>query len=94
MGTLDFISAKCMDPGMALRVLKFIQVSCLVWLLFWIGILVYHLWIADLLMPSPNTSDTYYVVYYFGGLALSIYAALIVVFVSTLLLRRAKRERQ
>lgn len=60
---------------MVLRALKFIQVSCLVWLLFWIGILVYHLWIADLLTPSSKTSDTYYVIYHFGGLALSIYAA-------------------
>lgn len=75
---------------MVLRVLKLIQLSCLAWLLLWIGILVYHLWIANLLTPSPKTSDTYYVVYHFGGLGLSIYASLILLFVSTLLLRFAK----
>lgn len=78
---------------MAQRVLKLIHVSCLVWLLFWIGILVYHLWVAGLLMSSPKTIDTYYVVYHFGGLGLSIYAALILSLVSTLLLRLVKRQR-
>ena len=90
---LAFVSAICIDLRIFVGALKLIQSSCLAWPLFWIGVLVYHLWISDLMTRSPKASDTYFVVYHFGGLGLSIYVSLIVGIVSTLLLWLAKRQR-
>ena len=65
--------------GRILGALSVVQVLLAAWLVIWIGLLIYHLWIADILRPRWANSDTYYVVTHFGSLGTSLYVSVLLI---------------